>query len=188
MSNKLSSQDLAPDLLTPNLVWFPPYLATSLHPKIMGSMRSTLTTVRDWRLRIKSVCQLGKATKPRTHFSWEQESSLSGLWLHKGSASCLLDVVPGKRGAGVEATRNVGKVVISMLSVIHPHGPWGPIFRLVCLPRKGQAQAAQKLEAHTLGLTNRNDEEMHAGSNQCLQHSGAGVCVCWGGGGLSQPA
>lgn len=87
----------------------------------------------------------------------------------------LLDVVPGKRGAGVEAMRNVGKVVISMLSVIHPHGPWGPIFRLVCLPRKGQARASQKLEAHTLGPTNRNDEEMHAGSNQCLRHSGAGV-------------
>lgn len=77
----------------------------------------------------------------------------------------------------MEAMGNVGKVVISMLSVIHPHGPWGPIFRLVCLPRKGQAQVSQKLEAHTLGLTKRNDEEMHAGSNQRLQHSGAG----WGG-------
>lgn len=102
---------------------------------------------------------------------------MSGLWLRRGSASSLLDIVPGKRGAGVEAMGNVGKVVISMLSVIHPHGPWGPIFRLVCLPRKGQAQVSQKLEAHTLGLTNRNDEEMHAGSNQRLQHSGAG----WGG-------
>lgn len=61
-----------------------------------------------------------------------------------------------------------------MLSVIHPHGPWGPIFRLVRLPRKGQAQVAQKLEAHTLGLTNRNDKELRAGSNQCLQRSGAG--------------
>lgn len=69
---------------------------------------------------------------------------------------------------------NVGKVVISMLPVIHPHGPWGPIFRLVCLPRKRQAQVSQKLEAHTLGSTIRNDEEMHAGSNQSLQHSGVG--------------
>lgn len=67
----------------------------------------------------------------------------------------------------------MGKVVISALPVIHPHGPWGPIFRVVRLPRKGQAQVSQKLEAHTLGLTNRNDEEMHAGSNQSLQYSGA---------------
>lgn len=51
--------------------------------------------------------------------------------------------------------------------------PLGPYFRLVRLPRKGQAQVSQKLEAHILGLTNRNDEEMHAGSNQSLQHSGA---------------
>jgi hypothetical protein len=83
-------------------------------------------------------------------------------------------MVPGKKGDGVEAMGNLGKVVISTLSVIHPHSPWGPIFRLVCLPRKGQAQVSQKLEAHTLGLTNRNDdEETHAGSNRCLQHSGA---------------
>lgn len=92
-------------------------------------------------------------------YSQEQESSLSGLWLCRGSASSLLDVVPGKRGAGVDAMGKEGKVVISMLSVIHPHSPWGPIFRLVCLPRKGQAQDSQKLEAHTLGLANSNDEE-----------------------------
>lgn len=73
----------------------------------------------------------------------------------------------------MDAMGNVGKVVISMLPVIHPHSPWGPIFRLVRLPRKGQAQVSQKLEAHTVGLTSRNDEEMHAGSNQSLQHSGA---------------
>lgn len=55
--------------------------------------------------------------------------------------------------------------------------PRGPIFRLVCLPRKGQAQVSQKLEAHPLGLTHRNDEEVHAGSNQCLHHSEAGRVV-----------
>lgn len=114
------------------------------------------------------------ALQPRMSFSQEQESSLSGLWLGRGSASSLLDVVPGKRGAGVHVMGNVGKVVISMLSVIHPHRPWGPIFRLVCLPRKGQAHVSQKLEAHTLGPTSRNDEEMHAGSNQHLKLSGAG--------------
>ena len=53
--------------------------------------------------------------------------------------------------------------------------PGALFFRLVCLPRKGQAQVSQKLEAHTLGLSHRNDEERQAGSNQGLQHSGAGV-------------
>lgn len=77
---------------------------------------------------------------------------------------------------------NVGKAVISALPVIHPHGPWGPIFRAVCLPRKGQAHVAQKRAAHAFGLTNRNDEEMHAGPNQSLHTQGpvwrGGTCSC----------
>lgn len=110
-------------------------------------------------------------------FPKSRNSPWSGLWLCRGSASSLLDVVAGTRGDGPAAAGDVGKPVISVLSVIHPHGPWGPIFRLVCLPRKGQAQVSQKLEAHTLGLSHRNDEERQAGSNQGLQHSGAGVGV-----------
>lgn len=86
-------------------------------------------------------------------FLQERKSFLSGLWLSRESASSLFDMVPGKRGAGVERMRNVGKVVISMLSVIHPQSPWGPIFRLVWLPRKGQAQVSQKLEAHRSSAT-----------------------------------
>lgn len=121
------------------------FLQTSSPPyasKIVGSLRSTLAIVGAWELRIKgnicqwrSVCRLSEEKS----FSREQESSWSGLWLSWGSASSLPDMVPGKRGAGLAAVGDVGKVVISMLSVIHPHGPWGPIFRLVCLPRKGQA-------------------------------------------------
>ena len=168
-----------PDLLTPNPVRLPPCLATSLHLwdhevyEIYFDIRQGLR-VKDKEERML-VGEGYADAQPRMSFSWEQESSLSGLWLSRGSASSLLDVVPGKRGVGVDATGDVGKVVISMLPVIHPHGPWGPIFRLVRLPRKGQAQVSQKLEAHTLGLASRNDEEMHAGSNQSLQHSGARV-------------
>lgn len=168
-----------PDLLPPNLARLPPYLSTSLHLcdsevyEIYFDISQGLG-VKDKEERML-VGEGYADAQPRMSFPWEQASSLSGLWLSRGSASSLLDVVPGKRGAGVGATGNVGKVVISMLPVIHPHGPWGPIFRLVRLPRKGQAQVSQKLEAHTLGLTSRNDEEMHAGSNQSLQHSGAGA-------------
>lgn len=67
-------------------------------------------------------------------------------------------MVPGKRGAGVEGMRNVGMVVISMLSVIHPHSPWGPIFRLVCLPRKGQGLSFTEIRS-TQVLSDRNNDE-----------------------------
>lgn len=106
-------------------------------------------------------------------FLQERKSFLSGLWLRRGSASSLFDMVPGKRGAGVERMGNVGKAVISMLSVIHPHNPWGPIFRLVCLPRKGQGPSFTEIRSTQVLGDRNNDEEMHADSNQCLRHSGA---------------
>ena len=130
-----------------------------------------LTNSQGLRVKEKEGClSVEEALQPFRGgvFPKSRKSPWSGLWLRRGSASSLLDVVAGTWGDGPAAAGDVGKAVISMLSVIHPHGPWGPIFRLVCLPRKGQAQVSQKLEAHTLGLSHRNDEEMQAGSNQGL--------------------
>lgn len=127
---------------------FPPFLPTSLYLNTIGPTWSS-ERGQKWggTALLGGVCW--SSLRPRMSFLQEQKSSLSGLWLRRGSVSSLLDMVPGKRGAGLEGMRNVGTVAISMLSVIHPQSPRGPIFGLVCLPRKGQARLSQKLEAHT---------------------------------------
>lgn len=98
-------------------------------------------------------------SQPRVSFTQALGSSVRGLWLRRGSASSLLDVVPGKRGAGVEGTARWGRLSFSRCLFSIRVAP-GALFPDLsdCPERAGPS--CTKFEAHMLGFSNMNDEEV----------------------------